>query len=173
MGSAVTDIEGDASARVADWLGLDATLRGSWGQVAPRLVERPELDELLSGAPPGTLGHLEEAGLLVRQGNAWLAPSPDLLDLSVRLVRDGVHVDLVLSAGRILERQLGAAADQLIDLFVTAVGQGFGRGTEITALVDVLRPVAGDAARAIFGLQLERAIAALLADTKRLAKLDR
>src|SRR3954447_11640386 len=162
--------EGDSSTRVADWLGLDASLRGSWGEGAPRLVDRDELAELLADAPPRTQGHLEDADLLVRQGTSWLIPSPNLLDLCLRLVRDGVRIDLVVEAGEILQKHLRKAADELIELFVTALGQGFGAGADTGTLVNALRPAAGNAAGVIFGLQLERAIAALLADTKRLAK---
>lgn len=162
--------EGDASTRVADWLGLDATLRGSFGPDEPRLMSRAELAALLEGTPPGTQGHFEDAGLLVRQGDSWLVPGPALLDLAVRLVGDGVDVDLVLRAGTILQRHLGKAAAELVDLFVDAVRHGFGTGSEPATLVDALRPAAGDAARVIFGLQLERAIAELLADTKRLGR---
>lgn len=160
--------EGDTSTRVADWLGLDSQLRGSWGRDAPRIVDRDELAALLAGAPPGTQGQLEDGGVLVRQGASWLLPSPALLELALRLVGDGVRVDLVVEAGTILNRHLGKAANELIELFVTALGQGFGRGTDTATLVDALRPAAGDAAGVIFGLQLERAIEALLADTKRL-----
>jgi len=162
--------EGDASTRVADWLGLDATLRGSFGPDEPRLMSRRELAPLLEGTPPGTQGHFEEAGLLVRQGDSWLVPAPALLDIAVRLVADGVDIDLVLQAGAILQQHLGKAAAELVDLFVDAVRQGFGTGSEPAALVEALRPAAGDGARVIFGLQLERAIAELLADTKRLRR---
>jgi DNA-binding transcriptional MerR regulator len=162
--------EGDASTRVADWLGLDETLRGSFGPDAPRLMPREDLARLLDGTPVGTQGHLEDAGLLVRQGDAWLLPAPALLDIAVRLITDGVHVDLVLKAGAILQQHLGRAAEELIDLFVAAMKQGYGTGAEPATLVEALRPAAGDAARVVFGLQLERAIAALLADTKRLGR---
>lgn len=161
---------GDASTRVADWLGLDASLRGAWRAEAPRLLDREELGHLLEGTPSGTRGNLEEAGLLVRQGTAWVLPVPALFDLTLRLVRDGVRIDLVLQAGAILQRHLGKAADELIDLFVEALGQGFGGGSDTATLVDALRPAAGDAAQLIFHSQLERAIDALLADTKRLGR---
>ena len=160
--------ERDASTRVADWLGLDDTLRGSWGQDAPRLMTRAELAEVTEPTPPGTQGLLEDAGLLVRQGDAWLVPTPGLLELTVRLIADGVDIDLVLQAGRILQRHLAKAADELIDLFVDATRAGFGRGSAPDTLVNALRPAAGDAARVIFAQQLERAIDALLADTRRL-----
>ena len=162
--------EGDASTRVSDWLGLDETLRGAWRQDAPRLLDSAELDELIHDAPPGARGQLEDAHLVVRQGDAWLLTNPGLLELTMGLVRDGVRLDLVLEAGDILQTHLSKAADELIELFVTALGQGFGKGADTSALVTALRPSTGDAARLIFGHQLERAIEALLADTKRLGK---
>lgn len=162
--------EGDATTRVADWLGLDASLRGAWGQEAPVLVDRAELARLVAETPAGTQVHLEDAGLITRQGGAWLIPSPNLVELCLRLVRDGVRIDLVIEAGEILQQHLHKAAEQLIELFVAALGQGFGAGTDTETLVNALRPATRDAAGVIFQLQLERAIVDLLADTKRLTK---
>ncbi len=162
--------EGDSSTRVADWLGLDETLRGAWRQDPPRLVNSNDLDNLIRDAPAGARGQLEDAHLVVRQGDAWLLVNPGLLELTMGLVRDGVRLDLVLEAGDILQTHLSKAADELIELFVTALGQGFGKGSDTSSLVTALRPSTGDAARLIFGHQLERAIEVLLADTKRLGR---
>ena len=162
--------EGDTTTRVADWLGLDATLRGSWGHDEPRIVSPAELGELLEGTPPGTQGILEGAGLFSRQGHSWLVPSQPLLTVATDLVRNGVDVDLVIDAVRILQQHLGKAADQLIDLFVEAIRQGFGAGIDTEVLTNALRPAAGEAARIVFAQQLERAIEELLNDTRRLGK---
>ena len=162
--------EGDASSSVADWLGLDASLRGSWGHDEPRIVSSAELTKTLDGTPPGTQGLLEDAGYFARQGHAWLVPSEPLLNVAVDLVRSGVDVDIVVAATAILSKSLGKAADQLIDLFVKAVRQGLGSGVATSVMVDALRPAAGEAARIVFGQQLERAIDELLADTKRLRR---
>ena len=165
-----TLVEEDASTRVADWLGLDNSLRGSWGHNEPRILSGAELSDLLDGAPPGTQGVFEEAGLFHRQGHAWLVPSEPLLTVATDLVRNGVDVDIVIDAATILGEHLGKAADRLIDLFVTAIRQGLGKGVDTQVLVDALRPAAGEAARIIFAQQLERSIEELLADTKRLGK---
>lgn len=162
--------EGDASTRVADWLGLDESLRGAWGVDDARLLSRDELAALLLDLPAGTQSELEAGGLLVRQGSSWLVPHPGLFDLTLGLVADGVPPDLVLEAGAIMQRSLGTAAKQLIDLFVTMVRQGYGRGIDTKTLVDAFRPAAGDAARMIFEQQIERAINDLLDDPKRLPK---
>ena len=162
--------EGDASTRIADWLGLDEELRGSWGVVEPRILSRDELAAALAGTPAGTQGELEDGKVLIRQGAAWLVPNPGLFDLVLGLIADGVPGDLVLEAGAILQRHLGTAARELIDLFVLMVGKGYGRGIDTATLVNAFRPAAGDAARMIFEQQLERAIEQLLADPKRLGR---
>ncbi|HBX77209.1 MAG TPA: hypothetical protein DEG43_06165 [Acidimicrobiaceae bacterium] len=161
----------EAPNKVNEWLGLDSSLRGSWAKVEPQLVSREELESLTHGLPRGTRGRLEAGGLMRSQGDSWLILNRPLFELSTRLVRDGVDIDLVLASGVILAENLGRAADRLIDLFVGAVAEGFGEGTEVDSLVETLRPIAGDAAALIFGAELNRAVGALLADTKRLAKL--
>lgn len=161
---------GDTSDTVADWLGLDSHLRGSWGHDEPRIVSTAELTTMLEGTPPGTQGLLEDAGFFSRQGHAWLVPSEPLLGVAVNLVRNGVDVDVVVDATTILGKYLGKAADQLIALFVEAVRHGLGSGVATSVMVDALRESAGEAARIMFGQQLERAIDELLSDTKRLRR---
>ena len=158
----------DPQARVSDWLGLDESLRGSWSGVKPALLDREELDRQLVSLPPGTLGTLEEKRLVERQGGAWLIRNPALFELTIGLVASDISIDLVLEAGDILQRHLNKASAELIELFINALDRGFASDADAGALVHSLRPVAGDAARMIFGKELERAIEEFLADTKRL-----
>ena len=162
--------EGDASTRVADWLGLDESLRGSWGHDAPAVISREELGTLLKEVPPGTQGYLEDGGLLIREGDAWVLRSPALVELFLGAIRSGIRADLMVEAAAILQTQLGRAADELVDLFVEAVKGGFGRGIAIETLTTAGKSSVGDAARIIFGIEIQRAIEALLSDTKRLGK---
>lgn len=162
---------GDASTRVADWLGLDSQLRGTWSGVEPRIISDGELRDAIRDLPAGTRGVLEDARLILRQGRSWLLPNPGLFDLTVRLIGDGVPGDSVTEAGEILRTSLAVAARQLIELFVTMVAQGYGKGIDPATLVNAFKPSAGEGARLIFEQQLERAIDDLLNDTKRLAEL--
>lgn len=162
--------EGDASTRVADWLGLDESLRGSWGHDAPAVISREELSTLLKEVPPGTQGYLEDGGYLAREGDAWVLRSPGLVEIFLAAIRAGIRADLMVEASGILQSQLGKAADQLVDLFVKAVKGGFGRGIPIETLTSAGKASVGDAARIIFGIEIQRAIEELLADTKRLGK---
>jgi DNA-binding transcriptional MerR regulator len=161
----------DPQSAVTGWLGLNDSLRGSWSGDSPALLSRSELDELLAPTPPGTLGTLEEKRMVTRQGDAWLVPNPALFKLALGLVANDIAIDLVLEAGDILQRHLHKASAELIKLFVTALDRGFAddANTDPGTLVHSLRPVAGDAARMIFGRELEREIEKFLADTKRLS----
>lgn len=162
--------EGNSSERVAEWLGLDATLRGAWAPRTSRVMSQAELDEFFEDCPPGTAGLFQERHLLQRMGDGWIMTHADLADLTVAIVRGGVEPELVLDAGDILREHLSKAADQLMNLFADAWSSGFGSGSTAEATVATLRPVAGDAARLIFANELERSSQALLSDTKRLTR---
>lgn len=160
----------DPQARISEWLGLSDTLRGRWSDASPQLLTQAELDDLLGGAPAGTLGQFEETRLVVRQGDSWLVPNRALLELAAELVANDIAADLVIEAGEILHRRLSKASSELIDLFVRALEDGYGDGADAGALVHSVRLIAGDAARMIFGQELEREIEDLLTDTKRLGR---
>ena len=160
----------DAAAQVANWLGLDASLSGSWSTEEPKLLSEDDLAGLLADTPVGTRGDLEAADLVQRQGSSWLAPAPSLLTLTAGLIRDGIDTDLALKAGAILRRHLERASRELMTLFTDALRSGFGAGADPGEILQPLRPIAGDAARLIFAQELERAIADLLANPKNLPR---
>jgi DNA-binding transcriptional MerR regulator len=148
---------------VADWLGLDQTLRGPWSDDRPRLFTADELTAMLRDRGPGLLAALERAGYVERQGDVetWLAPSPALLDMALRLHDAGVDVELSGRARDLLRRRLARCADDLVDLFTTRAGAGFGgRATpgDVGTALDTLRPVARDTAGLIFAQEIERAL---------------
>jgi DNA-binding transcriptional MerR regulator len=162
--------EGDPQTNVADWLGLDAAVRGAWTQDEPRLLSRTELAELLKDAPTGLASQLEEARLIRREGSSWVMASPAQVELVMRIAAGGVPVERILEAGAILHASLSRAARELIELFVEFWNDGQAREESIPAQVEALRPFAGDAARVIFAQQLEMAVERLMANPKRLKK---
>lgn len=160
--------KGDQTTRIADWLGLDSSLRSAWASDGPRVLTSAELEALTSGLPAGTRGMFEDEGLVARRGGAWLVPNPALLDVAVTMVRDGVRVEDVVAAGTILRRHLGKAARELVERFVTALSAGFGEGEHVSVLVDALRSAAWSGSSVIFNEALEAEIGRLLDDPKRL-----
>jgi DNA-binding transcriptional MerR regulator len=152
-----------ASLSVADWLGLDQTLRGPWSHDRPRLYDEREVGALVGERGPGLRAALERAGYLERTGDGatWLAPSPALLEMALQLHDAGVDVELSSRARDLLRRRLSRCADDLVELFAARAGAGFGgRGTldDVETALVTLRPVARDTAGLIFAQEIERAL---------------
>ena len=159
--------EGKETLSVADWLGLDQTLRGPWSDDRPRLFDAAELTATLGGRGPGLLAALERAGYVERQaeGEMWRVASPALLEMALRLHDAGVDVELSGRARDLLRRRLARCADDHVDLFTTRAGTGFGgRATpdDVGKALDTLRPVARDTAGLIFAQEIERALLRLV-----------
>jgi DNA-binding transcriptional MerR regulator len=152
-----------AALSVADWLGLDQTLRGPWSHDRPRLYDERELTGLLGERAPGLRAALERSGYLERsaENGTWLAPSPALLEMALQLHDAGVDVELSGRGRDLLRRRLSRCADDLVQLFAARAGAGFGgRGTldDVETALDSLRPVARDTAGLIFAQEIERAL---------------
>jgi DNA-binding transcriptional MerR regulator len=156
-----------AALSVADWLGLDQTLRGPWSHDRPRLYDQDQLAVLFGDRAPGLRAALERAGYLERtdDGSTWLAPSPALLEMALQLHDAGVDVELSARGRDLLRRRLSRCADDLVELFAARAGAGFGgRGTlgDVETALDTLRPVARDTAGLIFAQEIERALLRLV-----------
>jgi hypothetical protein len=70
----------------------------------------------------------------------------------------------------LLRRRLSRAADDLVELFESETGRSFagaGRPEEVAAALDVLRPIALDAAQLILAQELERSLRVLAGRTAR------
>ncbi len=82
------------SRTIAEWLGVDATLKAPWSDDRPRVMSRAELTTLV-GRRAGLVAELEDAGYL-QSGDAdtVLVPSPALLDLALQLHDAGIDVDI-------------------------------------------------------------------------------
>lgn len=147
---------------VTEWLGIDEALRASWTDDHPATMSLAEVHQRLGKRPRRLVGELVDAGLLVREDDgSFLAPSDALLDLTLRLLDAGVSVDISQQAAELLRRRLARAADDLVKLFEAETGRSFaGRGApeEVAAALDVVRPVALDAAGLIFAQELERTL---------------
>jgi DNA-binding transcriptional MerR regulator len=172
---AIKDLVGSGSHRsVSDWLGIDEVLRTSWSNDRRAVMSLAEVHELLGAHPRRLVGELVDVGLLVREDDgSFVAPSRGLLDLSVRSLDAGVSIDIAAHAADLLRRRLTKAADDLVELFEAETGKSFagrGRPDEVAAALDVLRPIALDAARLILAQELERSLRSLATKTARAGK---
>ncbi len=76
----------------------------------------------------------------------------------------GVSIDISGRAGELIRRRMAKAADDLVALFESETGRSFagdGRPDEVAAALEVLRPIAQDAAQLILAQELERSLRSL------------
>jgi DNA-binding transcriptional MerR regulator len=151
---------------VAQWLGVDDSLRAPWSDDQARVVADTELGLLTGERPPGTRRRLEDSGYLTRRTDGtWLVPSPALLDIGLRLQDAGIDLEVTAQALDLLRRRLVKAVDDLIELFVESAGSGFGgsgSSTEVSTALRELRPMAREASGIILAQEIERGLEQLL-----------
>jgi DNA-binding transcriptional MerR regulator len=146
-------------------LGVGESLEKPWSDDRPRTVGQDELEEVVGRRPPGTIASLIDFGVIERTQTgpapSYRIASPGLLKVTLALQASGVDIETAVCAGDILRRCLRTAARELVDHFSRRAGRGFGRSSapgEISAALDALRPLAGEAARLIFARQIEHAL---------------
>lgn len=156
---------GDVS--VSEWLGVGESLRAPWSDDRPRIFSEPELIELLGDKPrPGFIAELVRAGLLRREGHAhppsYLAESPALLRIALKLDRAGVDLESVVKAEQILRRRLSRAADELLAHFEQQTRTDGASPQDLARSLDALRSAGADAVKLIFAQEMERALRQLV-----------
>jgi DNA-binding transcriptional MerR regulator len=150
---------------VAQWLGVDATLKAPWSDDRPRVMERADLMQLV-GRRAGLLAELEDAGYVTpAEAGTWLVPSPGLLGLALQLHDAGIDIDISGRLRDLLRRRLAKAVDDAVALLAERAGSGFaGRATpqELARAIGVLRPIARETSSLILAQEVERALRQLL-----------
>jgi DNA-binding transcriptional MerR regulator len=140
------------------WLGLDAQLQTAWAPDAPRTMTEAELREL-TGERTGMIAALQRAGLVERRGAAYLAPSPALLQITLKLDAVGVGPEISSGATGILRKHLARATTEVAKLFFTHAEEGFGHDAgprDVAAFFQALRALGPEAVRLIFAQEMER-----------------
>ena len=162
--------DGEHARSVTDFLGLDEVLRNRWVDEQPVTMTLADVHQLLGRRPRRLVGELVDAGVLERTDDGrFLAASPALLDLMLRLLDAGVTVDVARRAEPLLRKRLARAADDLVDLFLHETGTtfaGHGRPEEVAEALANVRPIALDAAALILAQEMERALRALAASAR-------
>jgi len=160
-------LEAKGGHSVVDWLGLDEALRNPWVEDTPRTMTLAEVHELLGERPHRLVGSLVDVGVLTREEDGrFVATSPALLELTLRLIDVGATPEVAQRAEATLRKRLAKAADELVELFDAETGRTFaGRGTtdEVATALATLRPIAIDAAGLILAQEIERSLRRLAA----------
>jgi DNA-binding transcriptional MerR regulator len=152
-----------------EWLGLEAQLGTPWANDKPRLMDERELVEAIGARRPGLIADLVRFGLMQRQGDAFLVPSPGLLQVAMRLHAAGVDLETATGGLSILRKHARRAARDLAKLFFKRAADGFGRAARTSDLEQAfgaLRPMSQEALRLSFGQEMERLLRELLESGK-------
>ena len=161
---------------LGEWLGLEDQLSSAWIDDAPKVVTRPQLDELLGQRRPGFLAELVRGGLLEAQlEGAYLVPSPGLLQVTLELDDAGVAVDVATGASRILQRHLSKAAQELATFFAERAGDGFGKDDSVAGIsgaLQQLRTVGPESVRLIFAREMEQVLRRMV-ETGEAGRIDK
>ncbi|GAC1362942.1 MAG: hypothetical protein NVSMB4_19640 [Acidimicrobiales bacterium] len=164
--SAIKELLRDGTGDVREWLGLGETLAQPFADDHPKVFAADDVAALLDGRRSGTLAELVRAGLLDRQGDRYVAPSPGLLQTALALQEAGVDIATSSGAAAIIRKRLAQASAELVDYLSARVGDGFGRDSgadSIAAAFDGVRTSGGEATRLIFADEVEKAVAKLVA----------
>ena len=162
---------------VSQWLGVGEQLRAPWTDDRPRICTEDELDQLIgSAARPGLVADLTRVGALRRETQTspvtYFIPSPGMLQIALGLERSGVPLDATKVANDILRKQLGRAADELVQYFVKLV-QSVDGPDEVSRRFQALRSLGTDAVRLVFAQEIERSLRQALEEGRALPPNNR
>ncbi len=151
---------GDVS--VSQWLGVGEQLRAPWTDDRPRVCTEEELEQLLGGPlRPGLISDLTRTGLLRRETGTspttYFIQSPAMLQIALSLEMAGVGIETAHIAHDILRKQIGRAADDLVEYFIRSVQDAAGPD-EVTRSLSALRAAGAEAVRLVFAQEIERAL---------------
>ncbi|NCG18654.1 MAG: MerR family transcriptional regulator [Rhodobacterales bacterium] len=156
-----------------EWLGLEDQLHSRFSDDAPRLYTQLELDQLLDGQRPGVVHDLIRLGLLERQGDAYLAASPTLVQSMLQMEAAGIDLDIAQQAAEITRKHLGKLGAALGKHYIKHAGAGFGRTTSASDLGEAFgaaRPLGQLVVHTVFGQEMEKVLRGY-ADSGQIAKI--
>jgi DNA-binding transcriptional MerR regulator len=149
-------------------LGFEAALTEPWSDEEP---ERVSLAELVARFPaaaadPALALRAVELGLVVPDGEAFLVPSPRLLQVGADLVAEGVPLGVTQDEVAALREEMARIATRFVGLFERYVWEPFAeagmppeRLGEVTEALRRMRPLAAVAVQATLARAMEEATA--------------
>lgn len=157
---------------LAEWLGVEQQMQTSWANDQPRTVSESELAGLVGKLRPGAIADLVRVQAIERRGDVYLIESPALLAIALKLEAAGVDLSTARAAANIVEKHVGRAVDELIELFLKRAKEGELKIDEPAKILETLRPLGLEAVRVIFGRMMETGLRKLV-ESGKLAALPR
>lgn len=151
---------------LADTLGLREAISAPWSTETPARMTRAELRRRFgSRFDPASLERAVELGLLVRDGGAYLVPSPRLLDAGAELAAAGVPLSTVLDLAAALSDDMAVVARRFFAVMMSAVATAEGEpiSPELVGTVTRMRPHAQRTIDALLARAMQQEAGRLLA----------
>jgi DNA-binding transcriptional MerR regulator len=153
---------------LSDLLGFEEALTEPWSvQGSERLSARDlEVAYRELADDPSLVERAASLGLLVRNGDGYLVPHPELLRIGTELVSLGIPVERALDEFEALREQTGAIAQRFVELFERFVWDPFvddgmpaDRLPDVTEKLRRLRPLAARGVAGVLGVAMDEAVA--------------
>lgn len=144
-----------------EWLGLQDKLHQPWTDDSPRLFTRQELQELAGPDRKHVVADLGRLGLVTAQGDRFLAESPALLGVFLRMERAGIDLAVAKGASDLVRANLNKLAAALVKHYVKHAGDGFGTtpaAEDLAAAFDAVPARTSELVELVFGQEMERAL---------------
>lgn len=159
---------------LADVLGLEDVLTRPWSDEPAGHLSPGGLQTMFGGqAVAANVRRAVELGLLQRERGGFRVPSPGLLAVGAELVQIGIPMPMVLDLAEAVGSDLDAVAARFADVFTEHLihapvdVESLLRSADLralAALIDRLRPQATRAVIALFGIAMERRLAAVFGE---------
>jgi DNA-binding transcriptional MerR regulator len=152
-----------------DVLGFEQALTAPWSDETPAQFSRERLEEMFPEIidHPVLLARAVEVGLLRRDGDAFVAPSPRLILNGAELVASGMPLSVAIDEYERLCADLGGIAERFVSMFEEYVWEPFvqdgwpmERLPAITEALQRMRPAASTSVQTVFAQKMEEATAA-------------
>jgi DNA-binding transcriptional MerR regulator len=152
---------------LGDVLGFEEVVSAPFVTEAPRRYSSEEILQMFPDEeqPERSWSRAVELGLLVPEGDGFLAPSPLLVEAGAELVADGVPVAVVLDLAGVVQRATDRIASVFVAMFLDHVWQPFvdagmppDRLPDITEALERQRPLAQAAVTAALAQAMQRRV---------------
>ena len=111
----------------SEWLGFEAEIESPWIEDAAQVFDRSALEAKLGDRRKGLVADLEKLGTIEKRGAQWFVPSLSRLNIVLGLEKVGIDLSTCKGAGDVLEKHIGRAAKEVVELFSKDLSGSFGR----------------------------------------------
>jgi DNA-binding transcriptional MerR regulator len=163
----------DEGRSLTEVLGFEEALTAPWSDEVPERFSPGQLLEMFPemADDPGLVERAVAGGIVVPDGDGYIAPSPRLVRVGADLVSWGVPLSAAIEESVRLAADMGLIARRMVKMFEDHVWEPFAaagfpadRLPAVTAALQKVRPVTATAVLSVLARAMESAVAASTAE---------